>query len=332
MSQSDSKLKPGDCVFCRVQNPEIGGYKVILTPSLIEGFLPSRDPIELGTIVPATLVCMEGEKALLNYAFIMGTSSRVQHSTNEKENAFAIWAEAYPNSNRPGRAIDLIVPPLETPAVLLKSKDKSTDFFPSLEASEFTGCLKVASQKRLSRSAVVLYRGRVVGSVYTTKSTPEPYRFEMGLQKMVEDVSADDSDAELEMYELRDRLILAMSAMFLGYIDNTEHDLSNSDYAEKMFEHFDSVKGTACLSLMQESKAPSVLCFICDGEFVGSYFVNERKFSDDKKFFFSLLEKVPNAKLKTYVLPSAMTTESVLFGYSLNAEQFVTPPKTQLLG
>ncbi|MBX9568070.1 MAG: hypothetical protein K2X77_04205 [Candidatus Obscuribacterales bacterium] len=332
MSQSDSKLKPGDCVFCRVQSPDLGGYKVSLTPSGIEGFLPSREPIELGTIVPATLVCMDGEKALLNYAFIMGTSSRVQHSTNEKENAFAIWAEAYPNSNRPGRAIDLVMPPIQSAPVLLKSKDKSHEFFPSLEASQFTGCLKVTSQKRLSRSAVVLFRGRAVGSVYTTKASPDPYRFEVGLQKMLEDVSVSDSDAELEMYELRDKLVLPMSAMFLGYIDNTVHELSNSEYAEKMLEYFSREGGTSCLSLMQDGKAPCALGFICDGEFQGSYSINDRVFSQDKEFFFSLLEKVPNAKLKTYVLPAAMTTESVLFGYSLNSEQFVSPPKTQLLG
>lgn len=331
MSQAESKLKPGDCVFCRVQSPEIGGYVVSLTPSGIEGFLPSREPIELGTIVPATLVCMDGQKALLNYAFIMGTSSRVQHSTNEKENAFAIWAEAYPNSNRPGRAIDLVMPPVQSAPVLLKSKDKSQEFFPSLEASEFTGCLKVTSQKRLSRSAVVLFRGRAVGSVYTTKSNPEPYRFEIGLQKLVEDVAASDSDAELEMYELKDELILAMSAMFLGYIDNTEHELTNAEYAEKMLEHFAGSKGTACLSL-QESKTPSALGFICDGELQGSYSINDRSFGEQKQYFFSLLEKFPKATLKTYVLPSAMTTDSVCFGYSLNSDQFVSPPKTQLLG
>ena len=331
MTQSDSKPRPGDCVFCRVNSPELGGYQVVLTPSGIEGFLPSREPIELGSIVPATLVCMEGEKALLNYAFIMGTSSRVQHSTNEKENAFAIWAEAYPNSNRPGRAIDLVMPPVKSAPVILKSKDRSKDFFPSLEASEFTGCIKVTSQKRLSRSAVVLFRGRAVGSVYTTKATPDPYRFELGLQKTVEDVSASDTDAEMEMYELDDSLILPMTAMFLGYVDNTEHELSNGDYAEKMLEHFSGSKGTACLSL-QESKTPSALGFICDGKFQGSYFINERTYSTEREYFFGLLERFPKASLKTYVLPSAMMTDSVCFGYSLNSDQFVMPPKQQLLG
>lgn len=327
MPQQNPQPKQGDCVFCRVQSPELGGYSVILTPSGIEGFLPSQDPIEIGRIVPATFVCMNDSRALLTYAFIMGTSSRIQHSTaSDQENAFAIWAEAYPVANRPGRAIDLIMPSIDSSPILLKLDENSAkELFPSLESSGFTGCIKVISQKKLSRAAVIFLNGRAVGSVYTTKLIPEPYRFEAGLKKLIEDVSAADTDAEMEMYELRAELILAMSSMFLGFVDRREDKLDNVSYAENMLSHFKANRGTACLSLMLESQTPCALGFICKGEFQGSYFINDRTFSADREFFFRSLNTVPDSKLKTYVLPPAMTTESVLFGYSLSSDQFTRP-------
>lgn len=298
---------------------------VTLTPSGIEGFLPSQEAIEIGRVVPATLVCMDGDRALMTYAFIMGTSSRIQHSTaSDQENAFAIWAESYPNANRPGRAIDLIMPPLKAaPIILNLSEMNPKEFFPSLEASLFTGCIKASSQARLSRSALLFYKGRAIGSVYSTKLVPESYRFEAGIKKLIEDVNASGSDVEMEMYDLPAEIVLSMSAMFLGYIDNHKSQDSIVSYAEKMLDHFANSKGIACLSLMQE-KAACVLGFICNGEFQGCYSVSERTYSPEQKSFFDILQQQPSdAKLKAYTLPAAMTNDSVLFGYSLCAEPFI---------
>jgi hypothetical protein len=324
MDPANAKLKPGESVWCRLQSPEPGGYLVTLTPSGIEGFLPSHDPIDMGRVVPATFVCMSGERALLTYAFVMGTTERVQVSTaSDQENAFSVWADSYPDAIRLRRAVDLVMPPFSSSPILLKLGEKSAyEFFGSLESAQFTGCVKVFCQKRLSRAAVIFHHGRVVGSVYTTKLISEPYPFEVGLRRLLEDMKL--QDAELEMYDLPGDLVLSMSALFLGYTDQRKDTLNNLEYAEEMLAHFATRKETACFSLNEQTQTPCALGFVSDGEFIGMYVIAERTFGKDKVFMRQVLDKHATSRLEAYILPSAMTTDSVRFGYSLTSAQFAT--------
>ncbi len=326
------KLKPGECIWCRVESPEPGGYRVSVVPGPLKGFLPSTHPIEIGKVVPTTFVCMDGEQALFTFAFTMGTSSRVQHSTaSDAENAFSVWAEAHPKYISLRRAVDVIMPPLQNAPMMVKlDKQRALEFIPSLEETSFTGCTKIYCQSSLSRAALIFYAGRVVGSIYTKKPNRDPYPFEIGIKKLMEDLSQDDTDAEMEMYELPKEIILSMSALFLGYVDQTKSDSNEFAYCKSMLHHFSDHKETSCLNLLdEETDTPMALSFVYQGSFYGSYLVSERIFSDSDEFWLSLFSKFPEAKLHAHILPKALTSESVLYGYSLNSEQFTIRPKLE---
>lgn len=319
------KLKPGECIWCKVESPEPGGYRVSVVPGALKGFLPSTHPIELGKVVPTTFVCMDGEQALFTFAFTMGTSSRVQHSTaSDAENAFSVWAEAHPKYISLRRAVDVIMPPLQNAPMMVKlDQQRAMEFVPTLEATNFTGCTKIYCQSALSRAALIFYEGRVVGSIYTRKPNRDPYPFEIGIKKLMEDLSQENTDAEMEMYELPKEIILSMSALFLGYVDQTKSDLTESAYCKNMLHHFSEQKETACLNLLDENTdTPMALSFVFEGCFYGAYLVAERVFSDNDEFCLSLFNKFPEAKLHAHILPKALTSKSVLYGYSLNSEQF----------
>ena len=155
MTQDFTRYKPGDSLNCRVESPEPGGYLVTLLPTGIQGFLPSQEPIELGQIVPATFICMHGQRALLGYAFMIGTTERVQLSTaSDSENAFAVWADSYPRSERLKRAVDLFMPPFASlPNMINMDPGQADKLLKELEEESFTGCMKVYAQEKRSRSA-----------------------------------------------------------------------------------------------------------------------------------------------------------------------------------
>ncbi len=318
------KIKPGECVWCRIDSPEPGGYSVSVVSNGLVGFLPSYHPIELGRIVPSTFVCMDGERALFTFAFTMGTSARVQHSTaSDQENAFSVWADAYPKSLSVRRAVDLVMPPINSAPIMLKlNAQRAKEIFPSLEETNFTGCMKVFCEGKLSRAALIFVNGRAVGSLYTTKQFPDPYPFEAGMRKMMQDVASPDSEADVEMYELPEGIVLSMSSLFLGYVDQPGDKVENKSYTERMLEHFSSRSETGCFSFVDENHAPIALGFVRSGHFSGAYSIIERVFSEDISFWFKLLEANPNCKVLAYILPPAMMTEAIRFGYSLNSEQF----------
>ncbi len=325
MDQNLENLKAGECVWCRIEAPEPGGYLVSVVSSELKGFLPAMDPIELGRVVPTTLVCFDGNRALFTFAFTMGTSARVQHSKeSEEENAFAVWADAHPKSIAPRRAVDLVMPPLDSVPILIKlDEKKAREVFPKIEETHFTGCLKVYCQSSLSRAALIFLDGRAVGSVYTKKPMPYPYPIAIGIKKMLEDVSAPDADADLEMYDLPREIVLSMSSLFLGYVDGTVKNDDRNQYAEKMLAHFLASKATGCFHLLDEkSETPLALGFVYEGEFKGSYVIGERLYSKDREFLFQLIEQHAEMTLKAHILPAAMTTDAVRFGFRLSSEQF----------
>jgi hypothetical protein len=166
----------------------------------------------------------------------------------------------------------------------------------------------------------LFHKGRAVGSVYTTKTVVDPYSFEKGLKKTVSDLMFADTD--LEMYELPPGLVLSMSSLFLGYIDHRDISLDNKQYVAKMLEYSAKSRATACVSVIQGNESPLALGFIWEGDFLGTYSIAEQKFSEDRSFLSQLTEGKPEPGLQVYILPPAMTTDSVLFGYSLMSEQF----------
>jgi len=319
------KYRPGDSLTCQIKAPETGGYLVALIPSGIDGFLPSQETIDIGRVVPATFVCMNGDKALLAYAFMIGTTERVQLSTlSDSENAFAVWADSYPRSIRLRRAVDLIMPPfVALPKVQKLSPSDILEFLQSFETAEFTGCIKMDSQLQLSRSAILYYRGRAVGCVYTQKPVKDPFPIEMALEKTLEDLSKSETD--IESYELPDALVLSMSALFLGVVVDRSEDTDNKTYAEAMLSQLAQRKETACLTINEKSsQTPCGLGFICEGQFKGAYSIEERRFRADQPFLNELFDKFVASKVEAYILPSVMASDSVRFGYSLTSPQFMS--------
>lgn len=326
-----SAHKPGQCLWCRIDSPEPGGYAITIHKSGIKGFLPSTTPLDIGRYVPSTFVCMDGDRALFTFAFTLGTSSRVQNSTaSEQENAFTVWTEAYTTeSTQFRRAVDIIMPPIGSQPIISKLNENSAkEIFSTVEETNFTGCIKVYCQNRLSRSAIIFLNGRVVGTIYTAKNVTESGKFAVEIKRILEDISTPEIDANMEMYELPRGIVLSLSSLFLGYVDLPENQNNNLAYAERMLAHLAKTKGTGCFNVLNpKTDSPFALGFIADGVFKGSYTIDQKAFAEEPGFLLNMLLSQTQLKLQTHMLPAAMTSDAVRFGFSLSSGQFVgTPP------
>ncbi len=85
-----------------------------------------------------------------------------------------------------------------------------------------SGCLKASSEAVRSRGAMLLYRGRCVGCVYSNKEMPECPAQEEALQLMLADLHLPDT--KVILYDMPENLILASSAVFLGYPVERQED------------------------------------------------------------------------------------------------------------
>lgn len=341
-----SGYKPGQNVVCRIMNAEPGGYAVLIPKDNLPGFLPTQERLRLGDEVLATFVCVHNNRILLSARF--STSNQAVQgappaqtavkweeqldSINQApdpsaqavpgpdaDQAFSVWASQQPTRKfHLKRAIDLILPPIHVDSLnQFKIADYDLEWLiTDLEGGMRTGCVKASSEDRLSRAAMLLYRGRAVGCIYGCKSMPDTLPTEQSLQTMLTDLSLPET--KVMIYDLPENVTLAMSALFLGYPVTRSDDYDARSYMDYICSWFESKGQTACLAISLKQTAATCLVFIYKGQFCGAFYVEDQKFTQDKQFVYELLRNDPHSSVEASILPPEMTSSAVRFGFSLS--------------
>lgn len=139
----------------------------------------------------------------------------------------------------------------------------------SLEGSERTGCLKISSNQARSRSAILLYRGRVVGAVYGCKRMRGQYLHQDAHKCAMSDLAAPGNI--LDAYELPEELVLAAASLFYGETLDTNTGYSKEatfDYALSSIMR-SGLPGTVVIN----TNAEETLCviYVAKGQVIGFY-------------------------------------------------------------
>lgn len=268
-SQTNKPLRPGQAIMCKLLEKEPGGYRGVILSYDIDAFVPSRDQLALGSSVPTTFVCMHNNRALVTFAYVVGTTERVQFGLkNEDETPFTIWADSYPSNVKLRRAVDLIMPSITgTLAYSLNARDCDVpQLIADIEAAGLTGCIKATSEEALSRSAVLLYKGRAVGCIYGSKNLPEAHLFDKALKRMFNDIKNDD--AQILVYELPEEIVLSMASLFIGCPVHEEEsaDKEAVGFINETLNELEEDGETACFTLTSDEKSSRGLGFFMPGQ------------------------------------------------------------------
>jgi hypothetical protein len=242
-------------------------------------------------------------------------------SEDQQDLAFQVWASnqaVKTEQIRLRRAIDLILPALdgEVPREFKISDYDLEWLITDLEGGMRTCCVKSSNDDVLSRSAILLYRGRAVGCIYCSKSMPDPPPVEMSLQYALNDLNLPNT--QVTMYDLPEGLTLSSSALFLGYPVERSDDYDARSYMDYICNWFETKGQTACLALSFPSHNGHCFAYVYRGKFVGAFYVEEQVFSKEKDYVYQLLDQEANAQLAVSILPPEMTSSAVRFGYSLS--------------
>ncbi|HMP52431.1 MAG TPA: hypothetical protein PKD05_12835 [Candidatus Melainabacteria bacterium] len=321
-SNQNKSLRPGQAIMCNLLEKEPGGYRGVILSYDIDAFVPSRDQLALGSSVPTTFVCMHNNRALVTFAYVVGTTERVQFGLkNEDETPFTIWADSYPSNVKLRRAVDLIMPSITGPlAYSLTAKDCDVpQLIADIEAAGLTGCIKATSEEALSRSAVLLYKGRAVGCIYGSKNLPEAHLFDKALKRMFNDIKNDD--AQILVYELPEEIVLSMASLFIGCPVHEEEsaDKEAVEFINETLSELEEDGETACFTLTSDEKTSRGLGFLCRGKRSGSFSILEQIFDTSFEQLFKLAENEEAIQGNAYLLPREMISDSVLLGYSMSS-------------
>ncbi|MCA9801873.1 MAG: hypothetical protein KC777_07790 [Cyanobacteria bacterium HKST-UBA02] len=243
-----------------------------------------------------------------------------------EEQAFETYAANVPARKfQLRRAIDLIMPPIDEDSLkTLRIGDYDVEWLiTDLEGGMRTGCVKATCESRLSRAAMLLYRGRAVGCIYGSKADPNTKATPESLNLMLQDLESPDTVVSL--YDLPEEVTLAMSSLFLGYPVTRKDDYTAREYMDYICDWFKQEQGTATLAISLSNNRGTCLGYIYKGEFVGAFYVEDQMFRRDKEFVYELLHSDNTAGLEVSILPPEMTSSSVRFGYSLSMSRTRRP-------
>lgn len=334
---NDGGFRAGQNLLVRVVNPEPGGYAVLLVNYNLPGFLPTQTLLHSGEEILAQFVCVHNHRILLTARF-SNNVSKLAATPNVRweefsipfiqaiqlkqeasaEAAFGVWTSV-PRKLHYKRATDLILPPIDENSRKEFKLDDDDDLewlITELEGGKRTGCVKATSQPRQSRSAMLLFQGRVVGCIHSSKLTPDTQPTEQSLKRMLDDLET--SETVIEVYDVAENVILAMSALFLGYPVQRNDDYDARKYMDYICSWFESKSQTACLAITQPSFAATCLGFMHKGEFIGAFNIESQEFNTDKVFVYDLLRKDSRSNVEASLLPTEMTSSAVRFGFSLS--------------
>ncbi len=324
--------RPGQCVICRVEGIEPGGYSAVIQSSVppseddkdaahhIRAFLPSTDTLKIGQTVPATFVCMHNNRALMTFAFMLGTTEKIQKSTaTDAENAFSIWVDSYPSTQKARRAVDLIMPSVSGKLLreLKCASEETTRLLQELELAKFTGCIKARNEAKKSRSAMLIVEGRIVGAIYGRKDAHETFAVERAIELMREDIL--DGETFLQVYELPQAAVLSMSALFLGCPIKSD-SATVRDYLDTSLMSMSLAGETGCITYSADGKNTDSLIFIHEGQPLAGYEIAEQKYLEEPAALIKQLKELEAGQVEAHLLPTQLLSTSVKFGYKLTAE------------
>lgn len=319
-------------MICRIESIEPGGYGAVVVPGrmpprsdsspaepIMKAFVPSTEPLEIGQNVPATFVCMHNNRALMTFAFMLGTTETIQLSTaTDEENAFAIWVDSYPSDMKVRRAIDLFMPSISGKLLheLECANCDAKKLLGDLELAHFTGCIKARSEEKKSRSAMLIIKGRIVGAIYGRKDAQETFPVDKAFRMMGSDLL--EPATLLTVYELPEGVVFSMAALFLGCKIAKEVGKSTVDYLDHALISMKVAGDTGCLTLAQDSELITSIIFISAGEPIGAYIIKEQVFEEDVSAILAETKEKNNAAIEAHILPAHLLSSAVTLGYKLS--------------
>jgi len=169
------------------------------------------------------------------------------------------------------RATGLMPMPMskENHEILVSGSIKYTNLLLSIESRQSSCCLRIVSSSRKTRSAILIYRGRVIGCIYGQKGRDFQLFGLEAYQQAVIDLA--QPRTLIDAYVLNEELVLAAAALFQGTTTVVQANLP----AEKIYR--DSVndllakRAVGCVVINNAEGLAKCVTYLFAGKIVGVY-------------------------------------------------------------
>ncbi len=226
-----------------------------------------------------------------------------------------VQAVDYAGTNR--RAVNLIPLPVASDGHEI-AQTQSVRFhhlLVSIEGNLRTCCLKIISPRKKSRSAILIFRGRVVGCLYGRKS--------LGFQVMQQDAQMHalaDLAAPgniLDAYQLPEELVLAAASLFHGQVLTFSAGATAEQLLTAAVQQIGSFSLPGCVVVNTDEDEMVCQVYMSGGKIIGVFSSQDGWVEPTLQAALSYLASSGNCKVMASVLAIRTVDDASALGFSL---------------
>ncbi len=188
----------------------------------------------------------------------------------------------------------------------------------SIEANSLSCCIKVQSGKEKSRALALIFRGRVVGSIYGKKSLQKQVFGREAYNLMMTD--ANSPGVRISTDSLKDDLALASASLFIG---NILH-LSPNHSCEENFETASAMLMESampgCITVSNSDEELTAIIYMFNGKITRIFSYGEKGgwVANSYEMAVQLIKNTPRAKISASILAAKNMDELYQISFAVS--------------
>jgi hypothetical protein len=152
--------------------------------------------------------------------------------------------------------------------IIFADPSKYRQLLLAIEGNQYTCCLKIVSPTRKSRSAILIFRGRVLGCIYGSKRISQQLFGKQAYEQIFGDMS---KDTVIEAHRLSEGFALAAGSLFHSEIVNTPPNLSAENNLACAYNFMVQAGKPGCIVVNDLNGFPVVAAYLFNGKVIGVF-------------------------------------------------------------
>lgn len=185
----------------------------------------------------------------------------------------------------------------------------------SIEGNQRTCCLKIISPRRKSRSAILIFRGRVVGCLYGRKDFGFQIMQQDAQMHAMADLAAPGNI--LDAYQLPEDLVLSAAALFHGQVLEFSQTATADQLLTTAIEQIASFSLPGCIVVSTAENEMVCQIHMANGKVIGVYSSHDGWVEPDHQSALGYLAKVRNPQVMASILAIRSIDDVASLGFSL---------------
>jgi hypothetical protein len=203
-----------------------------------------------------------------------------------------------------------------------------------IEANQQTGCIKIASERRRSRGAMLVFRGRVLGTLYSSKHQQGLLYDQAAHARICNDLV--DPESAIYAHVLDEEIVIAAASLFHGQPIGIQQNGNVIETVNTFLRLLMQSNLPGCIMISDLDNRPLCSVYLYGGRVVGLYSARDGWLKATTEAVVDQAAKNPIALVSGSMLQTRSAEEVALLTFSLSglgdrrAESHCTPMQQQV--